>query len=95
MKNKKLISAILAVASIAGGVVGAQAETLADRVEKTENRITFAELNVEANENNIENNTANIDKTKLLSKTKQQHAKMQTRSCRNRLIRMASKQILH
>ena len=65
MKNKKLISAILAVASIAGGVVGAQAETLADRVEKTENRITFVELDVEANKNNIQNNTANIVKNKL------------------------------
>ena len=42
MKNKKLVSAILAAASIAGGVVGAQAETLdslAARVDKQDIKI--------------------------------------------------------
>lgn len=49
MKNKKLISAILAVASIAGGVVGAQAadlETVAGIVDKHEIKIVDLQTTV-------------------------------------------------
>ena len=49
MKNKKLISAILAAASIAGGVVGAQAETLDSltaRVDKQDIKIVDLQTTV-------------------------------------------------
>lgn len=46
MKNKKLISAILAVASIAGGVVGAQAADLEYRVMKAEDKIVDLQTTV-------------------------------------------------
>lgn len=49
MKNKKLVSAILAAASIAGGVVGAQAETLdslAARVDKQDIKIVDLQTTV-------------------------------------------------
>ena len=51
MKNKKLISAILAAASIAGGVVGAQAadlETVAGLVDKHEIKIGDLQTTVDA-----------------------------------------------
>lgn len=49
MKNKKLVSAILAAASIAGGVVGAQAETLDSltaRVDKQDIKIVDLQTTV-------------------------------------------------
>ena len=46
MKNKKLVSAILAAASIAGGVVGAQAADLEYRVWKAENNIVDLQTTV-------------------------------------------------
>lgn len=46
MKSKKLISAILAAASIAGGVVGAQAADLEYRVMKAENKIVDLQTTV-------------------------------------------------
>ena len=49
MKNKKLVSAILAAASIAGGVVGAQAESLdslTDRVDKQDIKIVDLQTTV-------------------------------------------------
>ena len=49
MKNKKLISAILAAASIAGGVVGAQAadtSTLEDKVDSYTSRVMQAETKI-------------------------------------------------
>ena len=54
MKNKKLISAILAAASIAGGVVGAQAadlETVAGLVDKHEIKIGDLQTTVDALDN--------------------------------------------
>ena len=56
MKNKKLISAILAAASIAGGVVGAQAadlETVAGLVDKHEVKIFDLQTTVDALDTSI------------------------------------------
>lgn len=46
MKSKKLVSAILAAASIAGGVVGAQAESLEQKVDSYTSRVQQAETRI-------------------------------------------------
>ena len=63
MKSKKLISAILAAASIAGGVVGAQAETiegLGIKVDNVINGLQDQQNKIEA----LENKVNGIDTTK-------------------------------
>ena len=63
MKNKKLISAILAAASIAGGVVGAQAadlETVAGLVDKHEIKIGDLQTTVDALDTGIATQGAQI-----------------------------------
>ena len=119
MKSKKLVSAILAAASIAGGVVGAQAATIDDLAAKVQEQLDAqdnknkvqdesikangAAINankdaIKANADAIKANKEDADakihiltavsktipltsiRTKLLSKTKQKIAKMQTRS---------------
>ena len=72
MKSKKLVSAILAVASIAGGVVGAQAETLEQKVDSYTSRVQQAEKDIKALDNKVNaidttgiaNNKAEIEANK-------------------------------
>lgn len=63
MKNKKLISAILAAASIAGGVIGAQAQTIDGLDHKVDNVIN--ELQDQKNKiQGLENKVNGIDTTR-------------------------------
>ena len=75
MKSKKLISAILAAASIAGGVVGAQAQTIeglenkvdtyTSRVQQAETKIQDLQTKVDAlDTTGIANNKAGIEANK-------------------------------
>ena len=67
MKNKKLISAILAAASIAGGVVGAQAadlETVAGLVDKHEVKIFDLQADTAALNTGVADNKAQIEANK-------------------------------
>ena len=65
MKSKKLISAILAAASIAGSVVGAQAQTIDGLDHKVDNVIN--ELQDQKNKiQGLENKVNGIDTTKLV-----------------------------
>lgn len=72
MKSKKLISAILAAASIAGGVVVAQAETLEQKVDSYTSRVQQAEKDIKALDNKVNaidttgiaNNKAEIEANK-------------------------------
>ena len=65
MKSKKLISAILAAASIAGSVVGAQAQTIDGLDHKVDNIIN--ELQDQKNKiQGLENKVNGIDTTKLV-----------------------------
>ena len=75
MKSKKLISAILAAASIAGGVVGAQAQTIeglenkvdtyTSRVQQAETKIQDLQTKVDAlDTTGIANNKARIEANK-------------------------------
>ena len=76
MKNKKLISAILAAASIAGGVVGAQAadtSTLEGKVDSYTSRVMQAETKIKDLQTKVDaldttgiaNNKAGIEANKM------------------------------
>lgn len=64
MKSKKLVSAILAAASIAGGVVGAQAATIDDLAAKVQEQLDAQDYKNKAQDESIKAHGAAINANK-------------------------------